>query len=176
MALPGAQSGLIVEVPAAEPAVRRHRDRLDASAPLGVPAHITVLFPFMSPEAIDDAVVAAIGRVFAGVRAFRFELSHTDWFGGEVLWLGPRDPQPFRALTDAACRAFPAFPPYEGRFDTVVPHLTIGEGHHRDDMIAAESAVRPYLPIEASAATVTLMTQQQAGGRWARRASFPFRC
>jgi hypothetical protein len=39
---PGARSGLIVQVPEAEPGVARLRDRLDASAPLGIPAHITV--------------------------------------------------------------------------------------------------------------------------------------
>ena len=39
---PSPHSGLIVEVPEAEPAVARLRDRLDASSPLGIPAHITV--------------------------------------------------------------------------------------------------------------------------------------
>jgi len=39
---PGPHSGLIVQVPEAEPAVARLRERLDASAPLGIPAHITV--------------------------------------------------------------------------------------------------------------------------------------
>jgi hypothetical protein len=29
--------------------VARLRERLDASAPRGIPAHITVLFPFMPP-------------------------------------------------------------------------------------------------------------------------------
>jgi hypothetical protein len=38
---PGPQSGLIVEVPEGEPAVGRHRARLDASARLGVAAQIT---------------------------------------------------------------------------------------------------------------------------------------
>jgi hypothetical protein len=53
----GPQSGLIIEVPEAEPAVRQHRERLDASAPLGIPAHITVLFPFMPPETIGAATL-----------------------------------------------------------------------------------------------------------------------
>jgi hypothetical protein len=54
---PGPRSALIVEVPAAEPAVARHRERLDSSAPLGVPAHITVLYPFLPPGAIGPAVL-----------------------------------------------------------------------------------------------------------------------
>jgi hypothetical protein len=54
---PGPHSGLIVEVPEAEPDVARLRERLDASAPLGIPAHITVLFPFMPPRTIDPAAL-----------------------------------------------------------------------------------------------------------------------
>lgn len=42
------QTGLIVRIPEAEPAVRRWRDRFDPSAEAGVPAHVTVLFPFRS--------------------------------------------------------------------------------------------------------------------------------
>jgi hypothetical protein len=51
-------------VPEAEPAVRHHREHLDANAPLGIPAHITVLFPFMPPETIDaprDLAIAGVG-------------------------------------------------------------------------------------------------------------------
>jgi 2'-5' RNA ligase len=168
----GPQSALIVEIPAAEPTVARYRDRLDASAPLGVPAHVTVLFPFMPPATIDPAVLAELEHLFAGVSRFRFQLDHTDWFGQDVLWLGPREPGSFRALTDRVYQAFPAFPPYEGQFDVVVPHLTIGHGHRLDDLRAAEHSVQVHLPIDAHATVVTLITQQTAGGRWIRTATF----
>jgi 2'-5' RNA ligase len=99
-----------VEVPEAEPAVRQLRERLDPSAAVGVPAHITVLFPFMPPHAIDAAVLAELERLFAGAWRFSVRLDHTDWFGDEVLWLAPQDPAPFRALTQRVHAAFPAFP------------------------------------------------------------------
>jgi hypothetical protein len=54
------RSALIVEVPAAEPVVARHRERLDSSAPLGIPAHVTVLYPFMRPDAIGPPVLAGL--------------------------------------------------------------------------------------------------------------------
>lgn len=172
MTSPGPQSGLIVEVPEAEPAVRRHRERLDASAPLGIPAHITVLFPFMPPGKIDEAVLAELEHLFAAASRFRFRLDHTDWFGGDVLWLAPRDPGPFRALTQRAFEAFPAFPPFESQFDDVIPHLTIGRGHPLHDLRTAEESIRAHLPIDGHAAAVTLMTQQSAGGRWTKAAAF----
>jgi len=51
-----AESAFIVRVPEAEPCVGALRERFDASVKLGVPAHITVLVPFMSPERITEAV------------------------------------------------------------------------------------------------------------------------
>jgi len=172
VASPGSPSVLLVEVPEAEPAVARHRERLDATALLGIPAHVTVLFPFMPPEAIGPPVLGVLERLFAAVGRFRFELARADWFGDEVLWLAPRDFAPFRALTQGVYEAFPAFPPFEGRHDDVIPHLTVGIGHPVEEMRAAERSVREYLPIEACAAAVTLMTEQSAGGQWARAASF----
>jgi 2'-5' RNA ligase len=172
MPSPGPQSGLIIEVPEAEPAVCQHRERLDASAPLGVPAHITVLFPFMPPETIDEAALTRLGELFAEVRQFRFVLNRIGWFGDDVLWLGPADTGPFRVLTQRVFRAYPAFPPFEGQFDDVVPHLTIGHGHPLNALRSAEDSVKPRLPIEARATAVTLMTQQSAGGAWVRTATF----
>lgn len=170
MPSPGPQSGLIIEVPEAEPAVRQHRERLDASAPLGVPAHITILFPFMPPKTIDETALARLAELFAGVSGFRFVLDHTSWFGDDVLWLGPVDPRPFRALTQHVFRAYPAYPPFEGQFDDVVPHLTLGHGHPLNTLRSAEDSVQQHLPIQASAAGVTLMTQQSAGGQWTKTA------
>jgi 2'-5' RNA ligase len=168
----GSQSGLIVEVPEAEHAVRRHREQLDSSAPLGVPAHITVLFPFAPPESIGTEVLSALEHLFARVRPFRFQLSHTAWFGAGVVYLAPRDQEPFRALTSRVFDAFPAFPPYGGQFDDVVPHLTIGHGHPVGELRAAEDAVRALVPVDANATFVTLMTQQNPGGHWSKAAVF----
>jgi hypothetical protein len=172
VASPGPQSALIIEIPEAEPAVRRHRDRLDASASLGVPAHITVLYPFAPPQMIDNAMRAVLASLFASVGGFAFRLDHTDWFGNDAVWLGPRDPGPFRTLTEMVCQAFPAYPPYEGQFDEIVPHLTVGDRHPLSDLRAAESAVQARLPIEATAHAVALMTQQTSGGRWRKVATF----
>lgn len=175
MASAGPHSGLIIEVPEAEPAVRHHRERLDASAPLGIPAHITVLFPFMPPETIDAAALTKLRELFAEVSRFPFQLDHTDWFGDEVLWLATRNPGPFCALTQRVFQAYPAFPPFEGQFDDVVPHLTIGHGHPLNDLRTAEDSVQACLPIEASATAVTLMAQQSAGGNWTKAATFTLR-
>jgi 2'-5' RNA ligase len=173
MTVTGSRTALIVEVPEAEHAVARYRERLDASARLGVPAHITVLFPFMPLEKIGPGVRTELERLFAAVRSFRFQLDRTAWFGEEVLWLAPRDPAPFRALTRSVAEAFPGFPPYEGEFADSVPHLTVGHGHSVSDLRAAEESVRAHLPIDAQATHVVLLTRQSSWRQWARAGAFP---
>lgn len=167
----GTESVLLVEVPAAEAAVAWHRDQLDVNASLGIPAHITVLSPFMPPQMISPLVLAELERVFAGIRRFHFQLAATGWFGQGLLWLAPTEPAHFLALTDGVYKAFPAFPPFGGRHDELIPHLTVGPGP-ANKLRAAEKAIRPQLPIEADATTVTLMTEQSAGGLWAKAATF----
>jgi 2'-5' RNA ligase superfamily len=89
-----------------------------------------------------------------------------------VPWLAPRPSGPFRALTERVYQAFPAFPPYEGQFADVIPHLTVGQGHALDDLHAAEESIQPYLPIHAHATPVTLITEQTAGGPWIKATTF----
>jgi len=150
-------SALVVLAPEAEPSVGAHRLALDPSAPRGVPAHLTVLFPFVAPASIDEEVMALLREVIGGVGRFTATLSRTGWFGEDVLYLAPEDPAPFVALTEAVTRAFPDHPPYAGRYEDVVPHLTVGERAPQASLRAAEEAVRAALPIRLSVTDVALL-------------------
>jgi hypothetical protein len=176
---PSWETALLLPVPAAEPAVSRHRARLDEAARDGVPAHITVLYPFLPPAGISAPLLVSLGRLFAGFAAFEFTLDRVGWFGEEVVWLGPRDPAPFSALTSAAFTAFPSCPPYGGQHAEVIPHLTIGHVGGLRALGAAAESVRPSLPIEATAVEVILMAGPRPGtpgtppGQWRTVAAFP---
>src|ERR1700729_2595365 len=64
------ESCLLVPVPEAEAVVGRVRGRLDRAAAWGVPAHVTILYPFVLPEAItSEAAEAAVWPAFP-VRPF----------------------------------------------------------------------------------------------------------
>ena len=65
-----AKSGFIVCVPEVEAMVAKLRERFDSTAGLGVPAHVTVLFPFMSPENISASVVQRIRSVLREAQGF----------------------------------------------------------------------------------------------------------
>jgi hypothetical protein len=176
---PGWETALLVAVPAAEAAVGEHRARLDEAARDGVPAHITILYPFLPPARIDEPLLASLGRLFAGFAAFDFTLDRVAWFGEAVVWLAPCDPAPFTALTSLAFAEFPTCPPYEGKYPGVTPHLTIGDGGAPQAMRAAAESVSPSLPIGATATEVILMAGPRPGtpgtppGQWRTIAAFP---
>jgi 2'-5' RNA ligase superfamily len=181
--IPGAsgdwETALLLPVPAAEPAVGQHRARLDEAARDGVPAHITVLYPFLPPAGIDETLLASLRRLFAGFAGFGLTLDKVGWFGENVVWLGPRDPAPFTALTDLVFAAFPSCPPYGGRHAEVIPHLTIGHLGGPQALRVAADSVRPCLPIETAATDVILMAGPRPGSRdtppgtWRTIAAFP---
>jgi 2'-5' RNA ligase len=169
--MPELLSGLIIEVPEAEPAVGELRMRLDPVAALGVPAHVTALFPFVDPASIDADVLNRVAEVARASRPFDYRFSRTGWFGDDVLYLAPDDPAPFRDLTIRLAEAFPAWPPYGGQFAEVVPHLTIGDKAGRDVLLDAERSARAYGPVAGRAERLTLMAQLPDGrwsypGRW----------
>ena len=170
-----AVSGLVVVVPEAEPVVYRHRQVLDENAALGVPAHVTVLFPFASPTALDEPTLDRVRAAVGTVPAFRYAFRRTAWFGDDALWLAPDNPGPFRELTSRVHAEFPDHPPFEGAFPDVVPHLTVGHGHPRGELEAAERQVLAQLPVTGRATDVVLLTWDGPGARWTPRAAFPLR-
>jgi 2'-5' RNA ligase len=161
-------SGLIIEVPEAEPPVGELRMRLDRAASLGVPAHVTALFPFVAPASIDADLLESVAEVARASRPFEYLFSRTAWFGDDILYLAPEDPTPFRDLTARLWEAFPAYPPYGGQFVDVVPHLTIGDRAGREALLDAERSVRAFGPVMGRAERLTLMAQTP-GGRWSYR-------
>src|SRR5215469_7184109 len=81
---------LIVAVPEAERAVGRFRATLDTAASWGVPAHVTVLYPFLPPERINDDVLTALSRIFKAIQGFDASFADVKWFGDTVVWLAPQ--------------------------------------------------------------------------------------
>jgi 2'-5' RNA ligase len=166
------RSALIIEIPEAEPVVAEPRSRLDRVAALGVPAHVTALFPFVPADSINKSVLYWVREVTAAVAPFDYRFTRTAWFDQHVLYLAPDPAEHFRELTERLWAAFPDCPPYGGQFDEVVPHLTIGEGANVHDLLDAEGAVRAHGAVEGRAHRLTLMAEGDTG-RWSRLGYFP---
>ncbi|WP_306214281.1 2'-5' RNA ligase family protein [Actinoplanes sp. RD1] len=160
------QTALIVVVPEAEATVGPHRAALDRAAAWGVPAHVTVLYPFLPPDAVDDAVLAALRAAIGSVPRFDANLTEVGWFADRVVWLAPRPAQPFRDLTAAVWSRFPQAPPYTGEFAEVVPHLTIGHDADRAVLNRAAAEVTAGLPISFEVETVRLIAGTPGRRPW----------
>ena len=98
------ESGLVVLVPEAEELVSPFRSKYDPSAAAGMPAHITLLYPFKPPDEIGDPVIEKLAQCFTGFLAFDFSLAAIRRFAGGVLYLAPQFDEPFCRLTLAVCR------------------------------------------------------------------------
>jgi 2'-5' RNA ligase len=112
--------------------------------------HVTVLVP--SP---DDA--EAIAHVLAPFDPFDVTFARVERFPGAV-WLAPDPAEPFVAMTEAMVDRFPAFPPYRGAFDEIVPHLTVAEAR----LDETEALMRDVLPLRARVEAVVLYEHVEA--------------
>ncbi len=103
-----------------------------------VPAHITVLFPFV-PLAQLDAACHILSDLCASVPPFSVTLDGYGHFP-TVTYLKPTNPAPIQALYRKVFAAFPAYPPYRGAFgiDEIIPHMTIGEFGSEIERAAAD--------------------------------------
>ena len=163
------RSALIVVVPEAEPLVHEWRLRYD-NAELGIPAHVTLIFPFVPADEIGEELVDELRNLFAEQPAFEFTLARVARFS-DVAWLAPDPSDPFRRLTDLIFSRYPDYPPYEGIHEEVLPHLTVamGDAALQDEV---EAALTPHLPIGAHAGEVTLLVEDEAD-QWSESERFP---
>src|SRR5207247_1798174 len=106
----GQETGILLPVPEAEPLVGPWRARYDAAAQTGVPAHVTLLYPFLPPDRIGPETLRGLTELFASVAPFDFRLAETRRFP-RILYLAPR-PAARRAARGAV--GGPACPPPRG--------------------------------------------------------------
>lgn len=81
----------------------------------------------MEPGQIDAEVVAQLSAIAQAVPRFAYRLREPRRFPSS-LYLAPDPDDGFRALTAGVFARFPDFPPFAGKFATVVPHVTVAHG------------------------------------------------
>lgn len=169
-------TALVVHVPEAEPAVGALRAAHDWSASVGMPAHVTVLYPFVSESEWRYAtggqrIDVRLARIFAALAPFDAAFRATARFGDGTLYLVPEPGPAFSGLTQAVAAEFPAWPPYGGAHPVVIPHLTVAEQAPPGVLERCEAEVAPRLPVAARVAWIALFGQR--GGTWLPFARWP---
>ncbi|OIK02882.1 2'-5' RNA ligase family protein [Streptomyces monashensis] len=163
------RTGLVVRIPDAEPAVRAWRERFDPSAKAGVPAHVTVLFPFLDENRIDARVYSGLAAVLSSHHAFDLRFESCGRFPG-VLYLAPEPDGQLRRLTEVIADRWPEAPPYGGQFTEIVPHLTVADGQDDAVLDEIEADLLSKLSFTSRVSSVDLMVHD--GAKWQERASF----
>lgn len=168
-----AEAALVVLVPQVEPLIGKYRERHDSSAALGVPAHITVNYPFVPGVTRTEATLEELAMLFAEWEPFDFSLVHLARFP-DVLYLAPEPEAPFTNLIAAVAARYPESPPYGGAHSEVIPHLTIAKTADERVLKSLEtrlaSLLEGHLPVAARAEEVWLLENQ--GERWENVVAF----
>ncbi len=169
MANPGDDTALIVPVRLPRP-LEALRRRAIADARFGLPAHVTLLYPFAPRDALDGDLRALLAGVLADAAAFAFELRGLGTWP-DVLFATVEPVLPFHSLHDRLAAAFPAYPIYGGRFD-FVPHVTIAEGPLAAGPAIADDPAWGTLPAGRMARSADLVVRD--GDAWKVRWRFRF--
>ncbi len=162
---------IVVDAPALE---HVYRDSYPEFADVGIPLHVTLLYPFAPPSELAPAL-PLLREVAARHERFEFSLTRLETFP-RAVWLAPEPARPFRLLTEAIQEAFPPFPHWEGRFAEVIPHVTLADGVEEADLEVTlarlHARVEPLLPVQVAAEEATVLAEE-AGGRWIVAARLP---
>jgi len=167
----GLETAVVITVDAPELEAIYH-DSYPAFAELGIPLHVTLLYPFAPPERLES-VLPLLRTVVSRHESFRYELTELRTFP-RAIWIAPEPAGPFVALTEAIEAAFPDYPLWGGAFETVIPHATlmdgIEEGRLEPTLARLRPVVDPLLPIELSVYHATVLVEEPSGQwvSWAR--------
>ena len=169
-------SALLVRCPAAEPAVATQRLRFDRAAAFGVPAHLTICFPFAPVRMLSAADHDRLTSAFAGVPGFVVRGARTGWFGEDHLHVPVEPADAVLRLIGLVGALFPEHPIYGGAIEEVVPHVSIGPGELAE-LSVAEAQVSARLPFAQEVVEVELWAGPPLDGPvgvgWRRVRGYP---
>lgn len=148
------------------------RRRFDPAAEVGVPAHVSVLYPFLDHARIDVTVLEALRELLGGHAAFDVTFHRCGRFP-DMLYLAPEPDGLFRALTGDVVDRWPEAPPYGGRYADTVPHLTVAYSPEPSVLDGIETDLAAGLPFTARVTSVQLVVWD--GADWHDAETFPLR-
>ena len=163
LGLPSERSAVIVRasLPAA---LERLRRASVGDAADGVPAHLTMLYPFVAPARLDAEVRVRLAGVAGRHLPFDYRLSGpATWPDTVYVRVDPEEP--FVRLQADLAAAFPAFPIYgrDAASFAFVPHVTVAEGAAVADPATLTHDGWRSLPIRATASRLEVIARPSSG-------------
>ena len=137
-------------------------------ASLGVPPHITLLYPWRkSPLKVSD--LNELEHILNNVEPFELCFERVATFDSGVVYLSLREESKVRKLMQKLFKRFPDTPPYGGAFTDPRPHLTVAKCPPEQlPKLQTEIAEALELPIVCQVANVVAM-EEQSDKTWTNR-------
>lgn len=164
------QTGLVVPVPAANALLAAVGAQYPGTVREGVPAHVSLLYPFVAAAELDEQVADALGELLAEQTPMPVQFAECYRHDGFVA-LRPDPIDGLHELVKKTRHRWPDVVPYEGVYGDVEPHLTVAMRCSEETALAIEQEVTAQLPISAELREAWLVAFE---GQWTLRGQFKF--
>jgi len=147
------------------PGLERLRRASVDDAGRGVPAHLTLLYPFAESGDVGPGVRRTLASIASRHDPFHYEqLRMATW--PDTIYVAVAPEGPFARLQRDLQAAFAEYPIYgRGAGFRFVPHVTIAEGHAVHDPATRSNRAWRALPRPTRATAIELIATD-AAGRW----------
>lgn len=153
-----------------EPMVASLRVKHDRSAALGVPAHITLLYPFHPPN-VAEGQLDDLADLFSSISVFHFSFIEARRFP-RTVYLHPDQAERFTGIINKLLQKWPGCEPYAGAFPDIIPHLTVADDADAQVLDVVQTSLAGQLPVRCLAKEAWLLFNNDTG-LWSRRKCFP---
>ncbi|WP_338051295.1 2'-5' RNA ligase family protein [Pseudonocardia acidicola] len=161
----------MLPVPAADPLLTAVAAQYPDTVREGLPAHLTVLYPFVPADELDASVIEACARIVDGLAPLPVRFARCRARPG-LIYLAPEPPDQVQRLLEAVWARWPDIPPYGGKYADASAHVSIALGPQEADRDAIVRLVEPLLPIKSRLAELQVAVLGEGG--WAIRSRLPF--
>jgi len=157
-------SGVVIRTPLPAGLERMRRRRV-SSASLGVPAHATLLHPFIEPDELDAAVRRRLREVASEHKPFDYRLARMgEW--PDAIYVAVEPAEPFIRLHRDLQTAFPDWPIYGAGADfEYEPHVTVADRAGKLEPGVRDDLAWRALPLAARNEAIDVIATRP-DGRW----------
>ncbi|WP_340672107.1 2'-5' RNA ligase family protein (plasmid) [Saccharopolyspora sp. ID03-671] len=162
------QTGIVIPVSEGQPLLDAVAERFPDAVRTGVPAHLSLLYPFVPAAELDEHVVSTLTSIFAQHEPLSVKFAGIVRSDGFVA-LRPEPADRVEALASAVRSRWPDVVPYDGRYDAE-PHLTVAMQTTEDRAGSIERELLPgWVPLSAELREAWLV---EFDGQWQLRSRF----
>lgn len=164
------RTGVIIPVPSADPLLATLAQRHPGAVREGVPAHVSVLYPFVPAAELDADAERELADIAEATPATEVTFGRCRRIG-DFVYSPPDPPADLNRLIAAVRGHWPDVLPYGGAVEDVGPHLTVAMRTGEQTAAVIEHEVADELPIAAQLREMWLVVFAD-GWRVRRRFSF----